>query len=464
MRIVTRLGLALLVMAGAAALALWQFGPQLGNALPDRARPYLPAPLLAALSEPLPDALPAPQQPAPLPVLEPLIDPMSEPAVTPTVIPLPSPTLMPSPTVAESAAVSEPVSATATTAATPTATALPPAATATATPRPLPAQVRLSGVEIVPQKFNNCGPANLSLVLGYHGLDGHDQLTVAAVIRPTYEDRNVSPSEMAAYVTGQTGLAATVFHGGTLEQLRALLAAGLPVIVEKGLEDDGATGWMGHYLTLYGYDEATRNFLARDTFLGPWEEDGYESYDSLLRQWRQFNNVLIVVYEPAMEPVVATILGPGGEEPAAMWAGAVEKARAAVQVDSSDAYAWFSLGTSLTGQAQLSGDPTTWSRAAASFDQARLQGLPARMLWYQFAPYEAYLAVDRPLDVVALAEATLATRGGRAVEETYLYLGHARRLLGEEEAARAAFEQAVDLSPTTATAAAAQAALAQPMP
>lgn len=452
MRIATRLGLALVIVFAVAALGLWQFGPELGNALPERVRPYLPAPVLAAMSEPLPDALPAPQQPVPVAAVDPLLDAPS------TAVPLPTPSVRPSPTPEQNELAEAPAS-TPMAVVTPAVTVPLPTATATATPRPLPAQVRLNGVDIVPQKFNNCGPANLSMVLGYHGLD-HDQLAVAAVIRPTYEDRNVSPQEMATYVREQTELAATVFHGGTLEQLRALLAAGLPVIVEKGLEDDGVTGWMGHYLTLYGYDDAAREFLARDTFLGPWEEDGYESYDSLLRQWRQFNNVLIVVHEPVLQPVVDEILGPGADDPAAMWASAVEQARAAVRANADDAFAWFNLGSSLAGQAQLTGDPATWSRAAASFDQARLHGLPARMLWYQFMPYEAYLAAGRPHDVVDLAEATLLTRGGRAVEETYLYLGHARRALGEEMEARLAYEQAVTLSPTSATAAAAQAALA----
>ena len=85
--------------------------------------------------------------------------------------------------------------------------------------------------------------------------------------------------------------------------------------------------------------------------------------------------------------------------------------------------------------------------AAAAYDQARLYGLPPRMLWYQFGPYEAYLEAGRPSDVLALAEATLATQGGRSLEETYYYQGRALMMAGNAPAARAALARAVELNP-----------------
>ncbi len=449
----------MVIIVGVVAFAAWQFWPDLAGLVPGRVRQYLPAPVLAMISEPLPAALPAPQQPARIVDVAPLLD-----APLAAAPPLPTPTSVNTiPSAAATAPAANGVGSTVTPPAVETATTVPLTATPSPTPRPLPAQVSLAGVDIVPQKFNNCGPANLSMVLAYHGL-AHNQLDVAAVVRPTYEDRNVSPHELAAYVTGQTALAAAVFHGGSVEQLRALLAAGLPVIVEKGLEDDGTTGWMGHYLTLYGYDDDANHFLARDTFLGPWDEDGYEPYDALARQWHQFNNVLVVVYDPAMHPEVADILGPGLDNPTVMWGDAIDAARSDVRANPDDAFAWFNLGSSLVGMARLNSDGTTWNQAAASFDQARLYGLPARMLWYQFTPYEAYLAVGRARDAIELAEATMATQGGRSVEETFLYLGYAHQARGDDAAAGVAFQQAITLSPTSPTAFEAQAALAQQTP
>jgi tetratricopeptide (TPR) repeat protein len=72
------------------------------------------------------------------------------------------------------------------------------------------------------------------------------------------------------------------------------------------------------------------------------------------------------------------------------------------------------------------------------------------MLWYQFGPYEAYLAEGRHADVLALAEATLGNQGGRNVEETYYYQGLALGAAGDEAGARQAFERAANLNPSSA--------------
>ncbi|MCO5191635.1 MAG: hypothetical protein M9918_26030, partial [Anaerolineae bacterium] len=76
--------------------------------------------------------------------------------------------------------------------AEPTATPLPPTETPTpaptATPEPLPLTVLLEGLTNVPQTFNNCGPANLSIVLDYHG-DETTQTDAAAYLKPNPNDR-----------------------------------------------------------------------------------------------------------------------------------------------------------------------------------------------------------------------------------------------------------------------------------
>ena len=310
---------------------------------------------------------------------------------------------------------------------------------------PLPPYARVAGLPIIPQKFNNCGPTNLTLVLNHYGVDV-DQLDVAAVIRPNYEDRNVSPEELVRYVNEQTTLAASAYAGGDVDTLRALLAAGFPVIIEKGLVPDAATGWMGHYLTVFAYDDITRHFSVRDTYLGPWRGEGLVGYDATARDWAHFNGAFVVVYPPERAADVAGALGPTLADARAMWARAAERARTAAQQQPDDPFAWFNLGTSLTALAER-GDTALYDGAAAAFDEARRLGLPARMLWYQFAPYAAYLAAGRPADVVTLAEATLSNQGGQNVEETYYYRGLALRAMGDEDAARAALARAAELNP-----------------
>ncbi len=104
-----------------------------------------------------------------------------------------------------------------------------------------------------------------------------------------------------------------------------------------------------------------------------------------------------------------------------------------------DAFSWFNLGTALTRIGGLTGDNNYYQGGAQAFDKAREIGLPPRMLWYQFEPYLAYLRTDRYQDIVDLADATLETQGGRNVEETYLYKGHALAYLGDVPGAIAAY-------------------------
>ena len=319
---------------------------------------------------------------------------------------------------------------------------------------PLPPYGRVAGLPIIPQKFNNCGPTNLTLVLNAYGVEV-GQLDVAAVIRPNYEDRNVSPGELVSYVNEQTPLAAAAYVGGDVDTLRALLAAGFPVIIEKGLEPDAATGWMGHYLTVFAYDDITRHFSVRDTYLGPWQGEGLVGYDATERDWAQFNGAFVVVYPPERAGELAQALGPAFADAGAMWARATERARTSARQRPDDPFAWFNLGASLTALAGA-GDATLYDGAAAAFDEARRLGLPPRMLWYQFAPYEAYLAVGRYADVLALAEATLGNQGGQNVEETYYYQGLALRAAGDEAGAQRALARAAALNPDSPIGRAAQ--------
>lgn len=436
-----RIGLVVAVAAVVAAVALWWALPRIVAALPGRVRHYIPEALVERVTTPLPTALPAPDDPAPALELA---------LATSTAVPAATPTLVPTPPARPETADPGDMQPTPVLSLTPS-----PAPTATADP--LPPYVRIDGLPIIPQKFNNCGPTNLTIVLNHLGVDV-DQFDVAGVVRPNYEDRNVSPGELVSYVNDHTPLSAAAFAGGDIDLLRRLLAAGFPVIIEKGLIPDEATGWMGHYLTVLGYDDSAGHFLLRDTYLGPWREDGLASYEETERYWAQFNGTFVVVFPPERKGELDGILGPVFADPVAMWSAAADRARDAIRLAPDDAFAWFNLGTSLTELARL-GDSGLFNGAAAAYDQARLLGLPPRMLWYQFGPYEAYLAAGRYSDVLALAEATLGNQGGRNVEETYLYQGRALAMGGDEAGARAAFERAAALNPASPVGLAAQTAL-----
>ena len=319
-------------------------------------------------------------------------------------------------------------------------------ATPTATPEPtvepLPEIVRLDGMGVIRQTFNNCGPANLTQVLNYHQYD-ITQEEVRLVLKPNAEDRNVSPWQIADFVNDQTPYRAIARSNGNMEMIKQFVAAGLPVVVEKGyfLEE---SGWWGHYLTVFGYDDVKQEFLTQDSYLGPWDGSGrVATYEDMEIFWQQFNYTFYVVYEPFQEEIVHGILGAEMLDDFTMWQMTAVRADQETRDNPDDPYSWYNLGVALTRMGSLTGEAEYYQGGAQAFDEAREIGLPPRMLWYQFEPYLAYYKLDRNDDVIALADATLETQGGRNVEETYWYKGHALLAQGDIVGARTAYEEAL---------------------
>ena len=117
---------------------------------------------------------------------------------------------------------------------------------------------------------------------------------------------------------------------------------------------------------------------------------------------------------------------------------ALEGALAEVAEQPGDAFSWFNVASSAVALGET-------ARGAAAFDQAREIGLPVRMLWYQFEPFEAYAAEGRYVDLVELAEETLAATG--SIEELHYWLGIGLEGLGRHEEAERAWQAALKLNP-----------------
>ncbi|WP_420644541.1 C39 family peptidase [Candidatus Leptofilum sp.] len=323
----------------------------------------------------------------------------------------------------------------------------PPTPTNTPTPEPLPVSHMLDGVGVIRQSFNNCGPANLTQVLNFMGYD-ITQTEVADYLKPNSEDRNVSPWQIADYVNGFTGNAfkASAHSGGTMELLKEFIVAGYPVVIEKGYDLPGQ-GWWGHYLTVFGYDDEQEIFYSQDSFLGPWDGSGRtDDYEEFEYYWQQFNYTFYVVYFPSQEAEVQEILGPELVDPMAMWRMVAARAQAEIDAEPENNFAWFNLGSALTEMGVRTGEAQYYQGGAQAYDQAREIGLPPRMLWYQFRPYMAYWKVGRHDDVIALADATLATQGGRNVEETYWYKGLALESQGLIDDAIGNYQAALEVN------------------
>lgn len=291
----------------------------------------------------------------------------------------------------------------------------------------------LTGFTHTYQMWNNCGPATVTTALTYYD-DSFTQTQAATYLKPNLEDRNVRPEEIVSYLRSE-GYEGTYRINGDLALLKTLLHNGYPVMVEKGFDPEpDRLGWMGHYLLLTGFNDQTEEFITMDSYLGPNRGHNYTTLENF---WRQFNHTYIVVHRPDQTSAVASIIGEEMDD-LTMYSNGLYAAQADINLDSNDAYAWFNLGTNLTALGR-------YEQAATAFDEARRVGLPWRMLWYQFSPYEAYYRVGRLDDVILLADTTLANNG--YAEESYYYKGLAR--LGNEDltGARRDFENALRNNP-----------------
>ncbi len=328
--------------------------------------------------------------------------------------------------------------------ATPTPSITP---TPTLTPTPLPASVQLNGVVHEYQKWNNCGPANLSMALSFWGWEG-DQRDTAAYLKPNQRDKNVMPYEMVAFVDEQTDLQALERVGGDLTLLKRFIAAGFPVLVEKGFEGSGFSGWMGHYEVLTGYDDVQQQFTAQDSYIMP---NLPVAYDQLEQYWRHFNYTFIVIFPSDREQQVLALLGPHADETENIQLAAQKASDEIFATSGRDQFfAWFNRGTNLRLLQDYSGAAEAYD-AAFEIDASLAISDPDhrawRMMWYNTGPYWAYYYTGRYYDVVNLANTTLYAMSERVLEESFYWRALAKEALGDIEGAIEDFRTAYEVHP-----------------
>jgi len=336
----------------------------------------------------------------------------------------------------------------------PTATPLPPVETAeptsdaeiAATPdtsvpthTPIPANFYIEPPEWERQVINGCGPATLSMYLRYFGWEGN-QFDINEVIKPKSADRNVNIEELDYYVRVYAGWLNVLYRvGGEIEVLKSLIAAGIPVMIEEGDElaeqywptDDK---WAGHFLLLTGYDDDQEVFYAQDSFR---QADRLVSYEKTDERWKPFNRVFLVVFLPHQEETIKQILGEDWDVETNRQ-NAQAAAQAEIDANPEDGLAWFNLGTNLVWFER-------YPEAVEAYDQARIIGLPQRMLRYQFGPYHAYFHTNRYEDLLAIVRHTLDITPNS--EEALIWKGWALYNLGDSNKAIEAFRDAYWANP-----------------
>lgn len=304
----------------------------------------------------------------------------------------------------------------------------------------LPPSVMLSGFTWIHQGTNRCSAAALTIYLSYYQpVTADTYYTLARQDLNTFgADASVRIEEMAA-VAQKYGHGAVVRRGGTIDLMKQLLAAGFPVLVENSYYegDDWYRDWLSHNRILVGYDDTVGEFYFEDPLLG--YPDGkivsykYADFDT---RWRPFTRDYMVIYHPEDEAKVQSILGEQWDE--SYNANYVlQTSQAEIDNGQADSFAYFNLGWA---QLQLGMN----AESAASFDKAMSLGLPMRMLWYDYSPFEAYLAVGRYEDVIYLVNQQINVAGDNiSVEEWYYYAGLAYEALGNTDRAILNYEVAL---------------------
>jgi hypothetical protein len=322
----------------------------------------------------------------------------------------------------------------------------------TPTAVPLPASAYLEGVRPEQQRFNNCGPATLSMNLSFWDWTGDPNIKVeipqdhiAPVLKPYNEDKNVMPYEMKSYVDEYTPLNAIVRMGGDLDTLKRLVAAGYPVLVEKGFEPANLAkeGWMGHYNLVIGYDDAKQAFTTQDSYLlinqPNWQTSkGFQvTYADMISNWRAFNYIFLVVFPPEKGNDVLNTLGSLADEKNA-YQTAYDRAvveTTTLTTPREQFFAWFNTGTSLVYLQDYVGAGAAYDTAFTIYPTIDEKSRPWRMLWYQTGPYFAYYYSARYGDVISLADTTLTAMSKPILEESYYWRGLAELGLGNQDAA-----------------------------
>ena len=306
-----------------------------------------------------------------------------------------------------------------------------PAYTPAATPTPIPKKTVLSGFKHEYQEWNNCGPATLAIALSYWGWKG-SQEPIAAFAKPNPRDKNVMPYELTAYVEEETEYEVVSRVGGNIDLLKRFLAAGLPVMIEKGM-DLPKDGWMGHYVLATGYNDADSRFTLQDSYFGP---DQIMTYDDLVLNWRAFDFQYLVIYPSDKRADIEAILGPYLNEDYSFQSAAALASGEIYSLSGRDQFfAWYNRGTSLMRLQDYDGAAAAYDQAFSLYPAIPEKQRPWRMVWYQTGPYWAYYYTGRYQDVIDLATKTLGAMSEPVLEESYYWRALARESLGDTKGA-----------------------------
>ena len=172
---------------------------------------------------------------------------------------------------------------------------------ASAASAPAPTGYTLQGMPLVRQTYNACGPASITQVLGYFGLN----VALADVSRLTRpSERSYMTAQAIVDFAPQVGMEARLYSGGSLATVRAAIRRGLPLIALQSHIPRAGTV-IPHWRVVVGYDDATAQVELMDPLLGHVAM----GYADFTRVWADHQGQFAVLYPPQMRGQVRAAVG-----------------------------------------------------------------------------------------------------------------------------------------------------------
>lgn len=159
----------------------------------------------------------------------------------------------------------------------------------------------LTGMPLVRQTYNACGPASITQVLAYFGL----KMEMADVSRRTRPSETSYMSAQAIVnFAPQVGMEARLFTNGSLGTVKAAIKNGLPIIaLQSHITDAGKV--IPHWRVVMGYNDPTSQVYLMDPLLG-YVSMGYADF---ARVWADHRGQFAILYPPQLAAVVRKSVG-----------------------------------------------------------------------------------------------------------------------------------------------------------
>lgn len=154
---------------------------------------------------------------------------------------------------------------------------------------------------LVHQTYNACGPASISQVLGYYGLNV-SQADISRVTRAS--ETSYMSAQAIVNFAPLVGMEARLYAGGSLSTVRAAIKNGLPLIaLQSHIPQAGKV--IPHWRVIMGYDDSAQLVYLMDPLLG-YVTIGYADFN---RVWADQRGQFAVMYPPRLSATVKKVIG-----------------------------------------------------------------------------------------------------------------------------------------------------------